>query len=292
MKCSNCGAEIKMGSKYCDFCGAAISSDMIREQEIFRKEGCPKCGSTNISFEREKQGEMYGKKGTAIIRATVGVCKDCGYTWRTNITNEMPKKRRTWLWVLGWLCMFPIPLTILLLRKKDLNPIVKFGIIAIAWVAFFALGLSGNKSKTTQPSSSTVVESSVQQESNADTFDVTLDVAPNVNADDGSVLFSVSTNLPENTELMVTVKNEEGYTAQDKAVVLSNGVANTAEFSNQGEALSGKYIVTISMSLPELQDESVRKVIGEKGEKISGEYVEHSDLGDANIVSADFEFEF
>lgn len=29
-----------------------------------------------------------------------------------------PKKRKTWLWVLGWICIFPLPLTILMLRKK------------------------------------------------------------------------------------------------------------------------------------------------------------------------------
>ena len=44
--------------------------------------------------------------------------------------QEPPKKRRTWLWVLGWIFCFPIPLTILMLRNKTMNPKVKYGIIA------------------------------------------------------------------------------------------------------------------------------------------------------------------
>ena len=106
MKCPNCGAEIKNNSKFCEFCGSAISTQMRREQEQLNKAGCPRCGSTNITFSREKQGEVKGKRGTAVVRSTVGVCKDCGCTWQADSDNKAPKKRRTWLWVLGW--MYPL----------------------------------------------------------------------------------------------------------------------------------------------------------------------------------------
>ena len=74
MKCPNCGAEIKINSKYCEFCGSAVSAQMRREQEQLNKAGCPRCGSTNITFSREKQGEVKSKRGTAVVRSTVGVC--------------------------------------------------------------------------------------------------------------------------------------------------------------------------------------------------------------------------
>ena len=48
--------------------------------------------------------------------------------------ESKPKKKKTWLWVLGWICIFPLPLTILLLRKKDMKPALKYGIIAVAWI--------------------------------------------------------------------------------------------------------------------------------------------------------------
>ena len=153
MKCPNCGAEIKINSKYCEFCGSAVSAQMRREQEQLNKAGCPRCGSTNITFSREKQGEVKSKRGTAVVRSTVGVCKDCGCTWHTDSGNEVPKRRKTWLWVLGWICIFPLPLTILMLRKKNMKPAVKYGIIVIAWLIYIMIAVSGNSDSTTTPTS-------------------------------------------------------------------------------------------------------------------------------------------
>ena len=48
------------------------------QQEQLNKAGCPKCGSSNVTFTREKQGELKGKNGTAVVRTTIGLCKDCG----------------------------------------------------------------------------------------------------------------------------------------------------------------------------------------------------------------------
>lgn len=149
MKCPNCGAEIKYNSKFCEFCGSSITFQMQKQREQLNKEGCPRCGSTNISFSREKQGEVKGKRGTAVVRSTVGLCKDCGYTWQTDSGVAKEKKRKTWLWVLGWIFLFPLPLTIFLLRKKDLKPALKYGIIAIAWLIYIIIGSSGNSDSAT-----------------------------------------------------------------------------------------------------------------------------------------------
>lgn len=141
MKCKHCGAEIDSHSTTCDFCGASISYEMRREQEQVNKQGCPKCGSSNVTFNREKQGDYKGKKGTTVVRSTIGVCKDCGYTWQV-AGNTSKSKAPMWLWVLGWICIFPVPLTILLLRKKDMKPALKYGIIAAAWILFLIIGLT------------------------------------------------------------------------------------------------------------------------------------------------------
>lgn len=159
MKCPNCGAEIS-NTKFCEFCGSQITADMQKEQEQLNKNGCPKCGSTNIKFAREKQGEAKGKNGTQIFRVTTGICNDCGYTWQT---QDAPKKKKTWLWVLGWIFIFPVPLTIILLRKKDMNNILKYGIIAVAWIVYLAIGFSGsgNSGDTTNTATAPSTETSV-----------------------------------------------------------------------------------------------------------------------------------
>ena len=138
MKCKNCGAEIG-NSKFCEYCGSQITVEMQKEQEQLNKSGCPKCGSSNIRFVRETQGETRGKKETQINWVTTGICNDCGHTWQT---QDVPKKRKTWLWVLGWIFIFPLPLTIILIRKKDMNNILKYALIAIAWIAYLAISIS------------------------------------------------------------------------------------------------------------------------------------------------------
>lgn len=151
MKCSNCGAEIG-NARFCEYCGAQISANMLREQEMLNKQGCPKCGSTNIGFNREYQGEYGKKRNKQVLHQTIGICKDCGHTW---YPNGKEKKRKTWLWVLGWIFIFPVPLTIILLKKKELKPALRYGIIAAAWVVFIVLaivsrGSGGRSSRSTE----------------------------------------------------------------------------------------------------------------------------------------------
>lgn len=167
MKCPNCGADIKDGSKFCEFCGSSITADMKREQEYVNKAGCPNCGSSNITFNREKQGEVKGKKGSEVVRSTVGMCKDCGHTW--HVQAQPVKKRKTWLWVLGWIFIFPLPLTILMLRPTTfpkLDKKIKYGIIAVAWIiyAIWMFGRKGSDKNTTTTDTTPVVETTVEEE--------------------------------------------------------------------------------------------------------------------------------
>lgn len=186
MECPSCGANVKDGSKFCEFCGSSITADMKRDQEYVNKAGCPKCGSSNIKFDREKQGEIRGKEGITVVRSTVGFCKDCGYTWHTDgsstwhtdsssaqhttdSSNQSKKKKTwTWLWVLGWLCIPPVPLTILLLRKKDMKPSLRHRIIAVVWIAYLLLGLVANLSDS-ESSTTENTPDTVAVESNVDT---------------------------------------------------------------------------------------------------------------------------
>ena len=169
MKCPNCGAEIK-STNFCEYCGSQITVDMRKEQEALDKLLCPKCGSSNVTYYRENQGEVREKNSKHFIYKTVGLCKDCGNTWFTN--SEQPKQRKTWLWVLGWIFIFPVPLTILLLRKKDMNAILKYGLIALAWIVYLIIGFSGGgnstdtKKTTTDNSTSITYNVETTQETN------------------------------------------------------------------------------------------------------------------------------
>jgi len=142
MKCPNCGAETG-NSNFCEFCGSQISTEMQKEKEQLNKKTCPNCGSTNIEYKRENQGEIKSDTNKEIIHRTVAVCKDCGNTWFSD-DREPVKKRKTWLWVLGWIFIFPLPLTLILIKKKDMKPALKYGIIAAAWVLYLIFAFAGN----------------------------------------------------------------------------------------------------------------------------------------------------
>lgn len=159
MKCPNCGAE--SNRSFCEYCGTRLP---IAPQ----RKCCAKCGSTNISFSREKQGEVKVKRSLQVVRKTVGVCKNCGYTWYTDVSYQAPKKNNMVWWVLGWIFFFPIPLTILILRNKRMKPAIKYTLVALLWILFIIVGKAnqtGSASITITPanpvSNTSVVETTV-----------------------------------------------------------------------------------------------------------------------------------
>ena len=175
MKCPSCGAEIGT-SKFCQYCGTQVSIEMQKEQEQLNKAGCPKCGSTNIQFKRENQGEVRGKNSKQVVHRTVGFCKDCGATWYPNsAANDFPRQRKTWLWVLGWIFIFPVPLTIIMIKKKDISKKIRYGAIAAAWIVYLAMavisGLTNGNSKSnkkTYSSEQTTTEAVTAEQTSAE----------------------------------------------------------------------------------------------------------------------------
>ena len=150
MKCPNCGAEIGSNS-VCEYCGSQVTADTRGGQVRTDKAGCPKCGSTNISFNRETRAEIRNKNSSTILRATVGVCNDCGHTWEVgdNDNTKQQNSNTVW-WVLGWIFMFPVPLMILIWRKKNTWDIkVKIAVTAAFWLVFILIANAGKTDRNT-----------------------------------------------------------------------------------------------------------------------------------------------
>jgi len=118
MKCENCGAEVH--GTTCEYCKSQISKEphsINITNNYFNT-----ADKTSVST----QENMHEKTPT-----------------------KQNSKKKIWLWILGWLFIFPLPLTILLVRKKDIQPTVKYGLIAFIWIFVFAIGFLGeNNNKT------------------------------------------------------------------------------------------------------------------------------------------------
>ena len=80
-------------------------------------------------------------------------------------------KSKTVLWVLGWIFIFPLPLMILLNRRNDLNPTLKYGVIGGAWAVYLAVGIVGmmNRDPSKLSDKATVQSKVVEEKSDATT---------------------------------------------------------------------------------------------------------------------------
>ena len=108
---------------------------------------------TGISYVKESKGKRKASNTS-----------EGGTTGGSMGNTGGPKKRNTLLWVLGWLSIFPLPLTILLLRKKEMKPGKKYGFIVAAWSVYLIMAAVANKNdKSTNHSSSQLEQSTVFQ---------------------------------------------------------------------------------------------------------------------------------
>ena len=137
MTCPHCNAHLKFdtdnGKAVCEHCGATILID--DEVKRVRYENAEDAG---YQFEKGRQRAMREANRLNYAENAVNAVN-------SQSVQPQPKKRRTWLWVLGWIFIFPVPLTILMLRKKDMKPVLKYGIIAAAWIVYLLIAFSGKR---------------------------------------------------------------------------------------------------------------------------------------------------
>lgn len=168
MKCPSCGGE--NSGKFCQFCGSEMPTPVTPVNVTNNYYGsefenqsqtacCPQCGSTKIGFKRERTGtnsksssrKKYigtGSKGTYNSQAnyrTVGLCQNCGYAWTPNSSSKKQvseKDQKTILYIFGFVFIFPLPITYILLKNQKCqawNKWLRYGLIALSWILYFCV---------------------------------------------------------------------------------------------------------------------------------------------------------
>ena len=122
---------MKLIDTTCPYCGAKMKVDAEKKHIV-----CEYCGSTLIMEEEktvssEDRGYQY-EMGRQKAR------EDYKQQKQREAQQAARRKKFIWLWVLGWIYFFPIALTILIARNKNMNPKLKKWIIAGVW-GFVAL---------------------------------------------------------------------------------------------------------------------------------------------------------
>ena len=111
----------------CPYCKAPVQIKAGAKQVI-----CPYCGIASEIEEPE----------TAAPAASVPPEAPAEMPPET-VPVRPAGRRRTWLWVLGWIVIFPVPATILLARSRKIKPWAKGLFIAAAWALYLLIGLIG-----------------------------------------------------------------------------------------------------------------------------------------------------
>lgn len=151
MVCPNCGASLQVDADQknltCSYCGNGLYvDDEVKHVQYDNAE------ETGYQFEKGRQ------------RAQAEATRVQQQTFNMNF-GKPPKKRKTWLWVLGWIFIFPVPLTILMLRNQKLSKPVKIGIIVAAWIVYLIIGLAGGGSGDNKDSSNANTETTTIEQS-------------------------------------------------------------------------------------------------------------------------------
>lgn len=137
--------------KVCQFCGAESENSA---------NACASCGANKFQYKCENCGTIFeGKR-----------CPNCGVKAGAVIDHavtESVKKKKIWPWVLGWLLIFPLPLTILMVRKKNIDKKTKMGVIVAAWILYFALAAFGKSSDRADTSKSSMISKSDSMKSDS-----------------------------------------------------------------------------------------------------------------------------
>ena len=141
--CPKCSANLRvdadMQSAFCEYCGAELLiDDEVQHLQIDNAE------SAGYAFEKGWQRAQQEAQMPMEYSAPLAPKKN---------------KKMVW-WVLGWIFIFPIPLTIIIARNKKLKPLIKAGIIIAAWVLYLLIGIASgavnkNKDQSTTPSPQT-----------------------------------------------------------------------------------------------------------------------------------------
>jgi len=102
--------------------------------------------------------------------------------------------------------------------------------------------------------------------------------------------FTIHTNLPSHTSLMLTLTGEDGFSGQSN-ITIFRGTGSSNMFGSIDNPRHGSHTLTVSMSMARFPAESVQALIGEQGEYMHGDLVNVSQFGE-HTISVDFEFYF
>ena len=139
INCPGCGALMLVDpdakQATCQFCDAVVPID--DEAMRFQFDNAAQAG---YEFEKGRQRARaeYEQQQQAWAGGETASQAACPTTEPME-PAELEKKRKTWLWVLGWIFIFPVPLTILMLNHEEWDKKLRYAAIVAGWLVYLAI---------------------------------------------------------------------------------------------------------------------------------------------------------
>lgn len=139
---------MKLVSMVCPQCGGTLEAP-----ENTKQMQCPFCNTTvmlddevqHIQFDNSKQAGYDFEKGR-IEAQQDHAAQQAQYNQEViRAQQETNRKRKNLIWwILGWIFIFPVPLSILIVKSNKLKPALKVVLVSVLWVALVLFGVFAN----------------------------------------------------------------------------------------------------------------------------------------------------
>lgn len=139
LKCPNCGINLQAPDNYesirCAHCSANFSlSDGIRNHQMNSQMKNPNMQNMN-SFQQNNSNPQAPYNYQESNNPNDQPVQQYHYQGE----EQKEKNKLSWLWIIGWIFIFPAPLTILILSSRRLRIVQKLILIYIAWFFYYML---------------------------------------------------------------------------------------------------------------------------------------------------------
>jgi predicted RNA-binding Zn-ribbon protein involved in translation (DUF1610 family) len=126
----------------CEHCNGTMEYDNKKRMFV-----CPYCGSSKIFAESDevKLARMRNQEKQIDLER-----QRLFYQQQNMKKTEEKNKKFLILWIIGWICFFPIPLTILIVRNKNLDTKTKTLIIFAVWAFILLVYIFTDKDELNQ----------------------------------------------------------------------------------------------------------------------------------------------
>jgi DNA-directed RNA polymerase subunit RPC12/RpoP len=137
---SDGGFKMKLVEYHCPNCTATLQVDAEKHEAV-----CEYCGS---KFQVYDEATAQQEKAYNFEVGRMKAREEYGYD-NASFSGSQRKNSMLWLWVLGWIFCFPIPLTVLIVKTKKLKTPVKVALIAALWIFVFIVGATSEDTQGT-----------------------------------------------------------------------------------------------------------------------------------------------